>query len=643
MILRYGLVLLWLLLGALNGIGQAVSLDQLDKKSRKAYGKALKCLKKGHKEKAIKRMESVVVKNPSFTAGLRKLSGIYMDQGQTEKAAATLDQLMQISDEIDPKLAFSHAAISEEQGDYDAAVVSIDRGLNNQSLKPELREKLEHRKAELLFRKEAYANPSAITPVKLSSSVNTSEMEYHPTFNADQSMLFYVKAVNRNEDLYYATAIGDSFSMGQPIRELNTAGQEGAFSLSQDGKVLIFTGCNLPNSIGGCDLYISFKKGHHWTEPKNMGTSINSRWWDSTPTLAADNRTLYFSSRRPGGKGGADIWMVQLDKHNRWGTPVNLGSEINTAGNEEGSFIHADSKTLYFVSDGHVGLGSYDIFISRLNEKNEWQKPMNLGYPINTSAREGGLFINLSGQRAYYGGNLGEESADAGDLFYFDLPLKVRPDQVTYVKVEVRDAKTKGLIIAETSLVDLLSAEAVTTMSTDVNGKMLTTLKLGEYALNVSKSGYLFYSENIVVNSSTSIEDPFSFKVFLEPIPAKETPVVTEEAAPKIILKNIFFETGSAELLAKSDGELKRLKELLESNKDLKIKILGHTDNVGSDASNLKLSDARAEAVYDRLIQMTIDPRRLQYEGKGETQPIADNNTEEGRRSNRRTEFYIIK
>lgn len=636
-----------LMLISMISFGQVISLDQLDKKSKKSYTKALKCLKKGHKDKAIKQIEKVVADNPDFEAGLKKLSALYYENGSAEKAQNALTQLMTIneSDGVTPKVAMTYAELAEAEGDYDKAISGVEKGLMNQSLSEEVRKKMEFRKAELEFRKEAYANPRTYEPVKLSASVNTDEMEYHPNFNADGSLLLYVKATNggQNEDLYYATRQGDSLSVGRPIRELNTRGQEGAFSLSQDGRVLIFTGCDLPTSIGGCDLYISFKKGNHWTAPQNMGSSINSRWWDSTPTLSSDNRTLYFSSRRPGGKGGSDLWMARLDNHNRWGTPLNLGDQINTAGNEETPFIHADNKTLYFVSDTHMGLGSYDIFVSRLDDDDKWKTPVNLGYPINTAKREGGLFISLSGKKAYYSSNLGEDSADSGDLYHFDLPVQLRPDLVTYIKVEVRDAKTKGLMIAEASLVDLLSSEAIKTFGTDVNGKILTTVKLGEYALNVSKDGYLFHSENIVVNSTTSIDDPFSFKVYLEPIPEKAAPVAVESEAPKIILKNIFFETGSAELLGKSDGEISRLVSLLTDNADLKIKILGHTDDVGSESDNLRLSNERAKAVYDRLVQATINPKRLQYEGKGETQPIAENDTEEGRKTNRRTEFFIIK
>ena len=231
----------------------------------------------------------------------------------------------------------------------------------------------------------------------------------------------------------------------------------------------------------------------------------------------------------------------------------------------------------------------------------------------------------------------------AGDLYSFDLPVQLRPDLVTYIQLEVRDAESNGLIIAQTQLVDLLNNDEPVSMQTDVGGKLLTTIKLGEYALNVTKQKYLFHSENIVVNSVTTAENPFHFIVRLQKIPEKEAVVVSEEEAPKIILHNIFFETGSAQLLTKSNTEIANLHQLLTVNEDMKIKILGHTDDVGSDTDNQRLSEQRAKSVFDKLVTKGISPQRMQYEGKGESEPIATNDTPDGRRQNRRTEFFIIK
>ena len=628
---------------------QSITVDALDKKSRKKYAKALKCLKKGDIEKGIAGLQTIVDNNPDFTEGAEKLSGLYISAGQDEKAIPLMRHLAQGDGPMSPALAMTLARALERNKEFDEGISAVEKALANPEMKPAFRDSLELRLEELKFRKVGYANPVKFIPEKLSPAVNTEAMEYHPAFIADGSQIYFVKVRGegryRNEDIYMAKVLdGQAVGKAMPIAEVNTDGQEGTFCLSQDGRIMIFTSCERRDAIGGCDLYITVKKGNHWTEPQNMGASINSRWWDSTPSLAADNRTLYFSSRRPGGEGGSDIWMTKLNKHNRWETPVNLGPTVNTKNNDEGPYIHPDSKSLYFISDGHLGFGSYDIFISRKDDDNKWKTPVNLGYPINTPAREGGLFVNLRGDKAYYSSQLQfDEGQQGGDIYSFDLPLQLRPDLVTYINVEVRDAQTKGLIIARTEFLDLLNEKETVVLDTDVSGKLLTTVKLGEYAMNVSKAGYLFHSENIEVNSVMSMEKPFSYKVYLEPIPPKEEPSIPEAKAPKIILKNIFFETGSAELLSKSEGEINTLAKLLRDNPDMRIKILGHTDNVGNDRDNQRLSEQRAKAVQDALIAKGITKDRLRHEGKGETNPVADNTTEEGRRSNRRTEFFIIR
>ncbi len=625
-----------------------VTVDELDRKSKKKYNKALKCLSKGEVDKGIAGLQTVVDNNPDFAAASERLVDLYISRGQQDKAIPLMQNLAAGEGPMSPVLAFTLAKSLEAQKEFDECIDVVEKALQNPNMKSAHKDSLELKLAELIFRKEGYANPVAFEPEKLPGAVNTEALEFHPAFIADGSRMYFVKVSGegryRNEDIYTAKISDNGYGEAQPIREINTEGQEGTFSLSQDGRIMVFTACERRDAVGGCDLYISFRKGNHWTEPQNMGPSINSRWWDSTPSFAADNKTLFFSSRRPGGQGGSDIWYAKLNKNNRWDPPVNLGPEVNTPKNDEGPYLHPDNKSLYFISNGHIGFGSYDIFVSRRDDENNWQAPVNLGYPINTPKREGGLFISLRGDKAYYSSQLNfKEEQQGGDLYSFDMPVQLRPDLVTYIKVEVRDRKTKGLIIAKTEFLDLLNDKETVHMNTDVNGKLLTTVRLGEYAMNVSKAGYLFHSENIEVNSVSSIEKPFHFKVFLEPIPPVEEPVVTEAEAPKIILKNIFFETGSAELLSKSDSEISRLSKLLTDNPEMRIKILGHTDDVGKEIDNQKLSEARAKAVHDRLLNKGIAKDRLRYEGKGESEPVADNGTEEGRKSNRRTEFFILR
>ncbi len=638
--------LLVLLLAAHFVTAQITTLEDLDRKSTKKYKKALACLKKGETAEGLMKLEEVISKYPNFSKGSEKLIGLYLKNGQNEQAQKMMEQLNASSAVPLPKVAMSLADIYEEKAEYDKAILQ----LHNLQQKAELTEKqksiVDRRLIELQFRKQAYDQPLDINPVRLSDSINTSDIEYHPGLNADGSLVIYVKVKDgkfRHEDLYFSTKMPDgTYTDGLPIESLNTQNQEGAFSLSQDGNILIFTGCDYRDSYGGCDLYISFRKGNGWSAAQNMGPTINSRYWESSPSLTADSRALFFSSKRPGGEGGSDLYYVELGENNKWSEPKNLGSTINTASNDEAPFIHPDGTSLYFISDGHIGLGSYDIFLAK-KSGDTWSTPTNLGYPINTEKREGGLFIDLQGNRAYYSSQIDFEKKDstdaAGDIYYFDLPEIHKPKLITYIKVEVRDAKSGGLINSKAEIKSLTEAVGYD-RTININGVLLTTIQPGDYALTISKKGYLFHSENIQLDKSATFADPFIFKVNLQPIPKVLTETVKEPAP--IVLNNIFFATGSAELLPSSDGEINKLIQLLQAITKLNIKILGHTDNVGSEQSNLNLSTARAKAVRDRITLSGISANRIQYEGKGESAPIADNETESGRQKNRRTEFILI-
>ena len=347
-----------------------------------------------------------------------------------------------------------------------------------------------------------------------------------------------------------------------------------------------------------------------------------------------------------------DIYVSQRLENGDWSQPKKLSAAVNTDDGDQNPFIHPDGQTLYFMSKGHPGMGGYDLFVTRKDENGAWQTPQNLGYPINTPSNEGALTISLDGKTAYFARDqsqlvAGEASAfdvakpgNGTDIFSFELHPDVRPQPVTYVKAKVRDANTQRDLIAEVDFVDLKTGKTHTKSLTDEAGEFLVVLPMGkDYALNVAKQKYLFHSENFALAESNSLTEPYLLNIDLIPIEEKsnsETPIAK---AKPVILKNVFFATGSAELLDASLLELNRLKDLLVENPNLNIQINGHTDNVGSDNDNQTLSTNRAKAVYDFLIKNGITANRLRYKGFGESQPIATNDTEEGRQSNRRTEF----
>jgi len=635
-------VILYLVVSLSISFAQEVTqLKDLDKKSQKKYEKALKCLKKDQK-KGTKNLEEVILKYPDFLEGRKKLAEHYYKNDQKELSLKHLEATIELGDD-DPKLLMTLSDFYEEDDDFPNAISTIEKLQASPQLKDKQKTIVARRLEELKFRKLAYENPVPFEAVALGSEINTLESEYLPAFNADGSVMIYTsrndgsaKMANIHEDLYVAEIVDGQISQGQPIEELNTVQNEGAHTFSQDGKILIFTSCDRRNSTGGCDLYISFLKDEGWSEPQNMGNKINSRFWESQPVLSADNKTLYFSSKRTGGLGGSDIWKVELGKIG-WGNPINMGDKINTPGNEASPFIHADNKSFYFRSDGHIGLGGYDIFLSRF-ENDEWQMPKNLGYPINSKGSEGALFVELNGQKAYYASDA-QTAGEHLDILHFDLPEALKPNTVSYLKLSTGDLENKAPLSADITLTNINDPNDVQSFKTDLNGQLLTIINTGSYALTVSKEGYLFHSENMALEESKTAAEPFLYSVLLQKIKPKEV-VVTKPKA--VILKNIFFETGSATLLSSSDIEINKLFELLNTNPNIKIQIIGHTDNVGNENDNQKLSEERARSVYTALVNLGVEKSRVSSIGKGENNPIASNEDEAGRKENRRTEFVIV-
>ncbi len=491
------------------------------------------------------------------------------------------------------------------------------------------------------FAIEAKKKPVKFTPVLLDTTINSADDEYWPSLSADEQTLVFTRLVGSSkrqkkvqEDFYISTKQNNGWtlakSMGKP---LNTYDNEGAQSISADGNLMVYTVCNRRGVIGRCDLYLSAKRGNNWSIPQNMGRVVNSVAKETQPSLSADGRTVYFVSDRGGGKGGLDIWATKLNAQGIWEVPVNLGDSINTPGNEISPYIHHDNKTLYFSSDHYSGMGGYDIFYSRKNAKNEWIKPVNIGYPINTHKDEIGLIIAAKGNMAYYSTNINPERGR--DIYQFELYEEARPVPVSYMKGKVFDANNRRVLKAEFELYDLESGELISNSYSDsYTGEFLVCVPTGkDYMLNVSKEGYLFFSENFSFTGVHDAAEPYHKDVPLQPILAGKT----------IILRNIFFETGSYTLKQESQTELNKLVKFLKVNSEIKVEISGHTDNIGTEAYNQKLSEQRAGAVVEYIISEGVPSGRLIPKGYGYSKPVETNDTEEGRANNRRTELKIIK
>jgi len=626
----------------LSGTLCAQRSASLQKKVTALYAEALGYSQQGNAMKSAALLKELLKKDPSYFMAYFALADLSHEAGDAEAEIGFLQQGLALSGDSYPAGFKFLAEVLFKGGAYLEALSCIDHF-------SQLKKKLLPAEQLLLeschFSAKAQRNPLLFQPINPGDSINTDAEEYWPSLNAEANELVFTRLETMSstgqripkpqEDFYISRSDSNGWrkaiSVGPPV---NTEENEGAQTLSADGKWLIFTGCGRPDGIGGCDLYLSVNRNGSWTIPVNMGEPVNSGAWESQPTLSADGETLLFVSSRIGGKGKMDIWMARKTGTSGDGFPqfeeVSNVAELNTAGNDLSPFLHADGKTIFFASDGRPGLGGSDLFTSTV-EGNHFSDPVNLGYPLNTYKNEEGLVVELSGARAWYSSD--RNPGHGRDLYYFDLPDTLRPQPVSYLKGKIVDAKTGLKVKANIVLSDLATNRIVRTISpAEHEGEFLVCLPSGiNYGLTITRKGYLFASEHISLLDGFSKTRPKEIMVQLNPI----------VAGTATTLKNIFFETNSWKLKEESTTQLNEMTKFMQDNPGVVVEVVGHTDKVGTEVYNLELSRKRAESVVQALVQRKIDPGRITGRGAGFSEPVGDNTTEEGRSANRRTELMV--
>lgn len=627
---------------------QTKSAD-LSTKSRSAvkhYKKGLIFLDKGQWASAKKELLSAIKSDANFIEAYLALGQTYEYMLEPEFAKQQYYKAIKINADFFPNIYVLLGKLELTTGNYEMAKENFSYYLQKFEKKSfKLDSDCEYGLKVCTFAINAMKNPVPFEPVNLGMNINTENAEYLPSLTADEQLLIFtvrlpLNSSSTNVFLKYQEDFFISFkkdnkwmkssNIGSPI---NTNGNEGAQCISPNGQYIYFTACDRRGSVGGCDIYISRFEGDQWGKPFNLGEAINSPAWETQPSISADGKTLYFVSNRKGGLGGPDIWMSEMQPEGNWGKPINMGSTINTKNEEQSPFIHPDNQTLYFSSNGHIGMGGYDLLISRKDlSVGKWLPSNNLGYPINTHNDEKDLIVSTNGKTAYFASNKKDGFGEL-DLYSFELYPAVQPQKVSYVKGVVFDKVNKGNLFARFEFIDLETGfQLVESFSNKKTGEFLVCLPANKnYALNVSKENYLFYSETFQLKQR-SFNEAYFMDVFLQPIQLGE----------KVVLKNIFFEIASYILKDESKVELEKLIAFLNTNPQIKIEVSGHTDNIGDDKYNLTLSENRAKSVIDYLISRGISFERLTYKGYGKDQPITSNETEEGRAQNRRTEFKIM-
>jgi len=621
-----------------SGLAQ---LSTSSKRAEKLYEDSKEYLRNRNFEKCTTALEKAIEVDPQFVEAhfaLAQASFTLRDLDKADQHYRECAKLVPDDRRVAP--AYYQVGLANfQKGDYNGAKANFEKFIKYGTNKGQVADAKKNLNA-CNYAQEGMKTPLNFSPHPVGPNVNRQPLQYFPVLSGDQQQIIFTARIGidrkNDENIYVCTKKDDEWGEPEYIKELNTFFNEGTCTISADGKTIIFTVCEGSaerSVIGSCDLFVSYKLNGKWQEPRNMGNLVNSTGWDTQPSLSSDGRTLYFISDRPGGQGAEDIWRTRRDATGNWGKAENLGPAINTRSHEFAPFIHVNGQTLYFASDGYPGYGGYDLYKSEL-KNSKWELPQNLGYPLNDHRNQVGLFVTADSKKGYYsheenkGGRL-----TSSQIYEFELPETLKPRTASnYVKGIVYDAKTKKRLDAKIDMINLATDSIESSVMSDPGdgGYLITLNKGSEYALYINKSGYLFQS--LSFNYSANGGKDVEIDIYLDPA----------NKGSRITLNNLFFESGKWDLQDKSKTELNRLLVFMKQNKEMRVEIGGHTDDVGADASNLELSRRRAQAVVAYLTKAGVEADRLISKGYGETQPKMANDSDPNRASNRRIEFLIL-
>ena len=617
---------------------QTYNPSKVSKKAQEFYAQAMNRIDDGNWVSAIGLLQKANEADADFADARLTLGTIYSRLKNYKSSAENFEKAFAIDSVYSFDFRVQYATQLAGMGQFEKALHIVNDVLaqkppkNSGSLTNAMNRQKSFQFA-VSFEKNHPVNNYTFKPINLGKEINSSHPEYLPILSIDGSELIFTRRLTgTNEDFYVSKKDSSGWGMAKPAGgNINTPQSEAAQTLSADGEWMIYAASGREDSYGNYDLYMAQKTNEEWEDVYHFGLGINTDQWEAQPSLSPDRKDLYFASRRPGGFGGIDIYVSHLKPNGYYSQPENMGPGINTSGDDQCPFIHADNQTLYFTSNGWLGYGDDDLFVVRKQPNGEWGKPENLGYPINTIEKEGTMCIAADGKTAYYAADR-NDSYGGLDIYSFELREDVRPVKTLWVKGKITDKNTGKPVVSTLELNNLATHQTISHIQTDDAGNYFMTLPVGkDYAFNVNSKGYLFYSDNFLM-ANKSPDSTYIKNILLEPIASNAS----------VVLKNIFFEVNKYELNPESQTELDNLVRLLNENPTMEIEISGHTDNVGKPSDNMVLSNNRAKAVVNFLISKKINPARLVAKGFGETKPLADNKTEAGRLQNRRTEMRVI-
>ncbi len=523
--------------------------------------KAVKYFEKARQEflndnaKSLMYVEKSLSYDENYLDAILLKAELYQTTLKDSLALISYNRIFEIDSMAYPKSAISMAKLYMKHFRYDESIALLKWFLSLQDQKEIIRNIAEKELSLAEFRKNLFENPVSYNPKNLGCVINSSDDAYiNQYYPAEEKIVFtnfhrFESLVSEN--VFVSNLMDSLWIMPKPLLEnIDSYGYVGAANISSDGDEIYFSGCGWENGYGSCDIYcVNFTDGK-WSEPKNI-SSINTSEWESQPCVSHDGKELYFV-RRNGKLGTSDIFVSYRDENNNWSKAERLSFVINTDGNEMAPFIHYDGKTLYFSSDTHLGMGSYDLFVSHRDVNGEWTEPINMGYPLNSSGGEMNIVVSNDAVRAFISA---EKSGGYGeyDIYEFELDDAFRPDVVEIEKAS---------------------------------------------------------DEDYYIMALEKMED--------------------------VTLRNIYFEFDSAELTSESEEGIGEIYDFLVKFHDVKIELIGHTDDMGDEKYNQLLSERRARSVAGALVGKGISEDRIKTKGCGSTQPLFPNNFDELRDLNRR-------
>ena len=595
--------------------------------AKESLRRAERLLNKGKLESAAKQFEHTIKIKKNFAVAHRLLGKTYLELGQFKKATKAFEQSFELDDKLSRAALFECGEAYFKMGDPELAMYFFNRyermkDNNYTNVKKESGLEvsydlmLDERKMNCNYILNMDKDMVIDSPYNLGNNINSKYDEYLPTITSDGKKLVYTRKIkDTNEDVYLSHKKNENWVKGKAYgNDLNTDENEGMARFEMHGKAFYFSGCMREDTEGGCDIYKATLVDEEIVEVSRLDGQLNSEEWDSQPSISCDGTQMFFASTRRGGIGGGDIYLSSLLPNGDWGVATNLGSVINTEGDEEAPFIANDGKTLYFTSTGHAGQGDGDLFVSKFIN-GQWTAPSNLGFPINSPGKEIGMYVQGNGKTAYFASE--REGGTGGlDIYTFELPEEMRPMPMVHLEGMVVDEETKEPIATTVSIKD--SEDQSFTAHSDETGWFFLCVPGNKgYSFTINEKGYEYFIDAQFLDAQ---DNTSSNQVSLELKPKDNAkPVAVRKGSP-VREKRVqfFFEFDSSDLTNKAQVELKELSKLLSREKEWRVEVVGYADNTGSADYNKKLSERRAKSIVTFLSDygVTID-KVVKAEGKG--------------------------